>query len=71
MTFGSTFHLQYVQRLQNSRDRSLMQSWKDPTANMMSPAGLVLYPPQKSHQNLWQEKNQVLDLLLVLGIWVE
>lgn len=36
-----------------------MQSWKDPAAGVMSPAGLVLLStvfPQKKHQNLWQEK---------------
>lgn len=40
---------------------------KDPAAGVMSPAGLVLL----STVSLWQEKYQVLNLLLVLGIWME
>lgn len=73
LTFGSAFHLQYVQRLQNSHGRTPLQCWRDPATGMMSPTGFVLPSTvsfHQKHQKLLQKKKWVLGLWVFGRIWV-
>lgn len=49
MTSGSSFHLQYVQRLQNSRGGT---PHRDPATSMVSAAGLSCCPLCPSDRNI-------------------